>query len=382
MTFLVANQKYTTPVIKKNQPDDSFKFQNLPDPTGEYPFHLVLDKVVVPGDSDQLTFHMVGDTGSLRSPDFQKLVAGQLEDQFTVQSGQAKPAFLYHLGDVVYNHGELERFEKQFFVPYKNYPAPIFAIPGNHDSDVNPDNPVPYTSLSAFMRVFCTNEAGEVVFSGGSARHSMVQPNMYWVLETPLANIIGLYGNVTKYGIITTQQEQWFIEQLKWSALEHPDKALIVCIHHAPFSADINHGSSEPMIEFFERTYNVTSVRPDVVFSGHVHNYQRFSKKYEDGAEVPFIVAGAGGYDELHAVAEISDDRFTAENSLFEGVKLENFCDTKHGFLKVNLCRMSGGIELTTEYYTIPHEMITEDFTPAMLFDKHSIRITAKQGIR
>lgn len=377
MTFLVANQKYTTPVIKEDQPDDSFKFQNLPAPTGEYPYHLNLEKVISEDVTDTLVFHMVGDTGSLRSPDFQKLVASQLEDQFTRAD---KPAFLYHLGDVVYNHGELERFEKQFFGPYQNYPAPIFAIPGNHDSDVNPANPVPYTSLSGFMQVFCSTEAGAIAFSGGSKRQSMVQPNMYWVLETPLANIIGLYGNVTKYGSITTEQEKWFIEQLEWTVSEHPDKALIVCIHHAPYSADINHGSSIPMIEFFERTYRRTGVRPDIVFSGHVHNYQRFSKKYDDGAQVPFIVAGAGGYDELHAVAEQSDDRFTSENPLFEGVELRNFCDTKHGFLKVTLSKKSEAVELVTEYYTIPHEMITEDFAPATLFDRNSISIRSRKG--
>lgn len=378
MTFLVANQKYTVPVIKKDQPDDSFKFQNLPDPTGKYPYRLSLDKVIPGKAGDTLAFHMVGDTGSLRSPDFQKLVAAQLEDQFQVEE---KPSFLYHLGDVVYNHGEIERFERQFFEPYKHYPAPIFAIPGNHDSDVNPDNPVPYTSLSAFMQVFCAREAGAIAFSGGSERQSMIQPNMYWVLETPLANIIGLHGNVTKYGAIRGEQEQWFVEQLRWAASRHPDKALIVCIHHAPYSADINHGASIPMIEFFERSYAETGVRPDIVFSGHVHNYQRFSKRYDDGAEVPFIVAGAGGYDELHAVAEVSDERFTSKNPLFEGVELKNFCDTKHGFLKVILSRKPEGVELVTEYYTIPHEMITEDFSPAALFDRKLIVIKNKKTL-
>jgi predicted phosphodiesterase len=366
-----ATPKYKTPVIKKNQPDDSHKFQNLPEPTGQYPYHLSLETANILATGDKLVFHMVGDTGSLRSPDFQKLVAAQMQEQFVGVAEPDQPAFLYHLGDVVYNHGEVERYQRQFFEPYQDYPKPIFAIPGNHDSDVNPDNPNPYRSLDAFTQVFCTKQSGSVVFSGGNKRQSMVQPNVYWTLETPLVNFIGLHGNVTKFGTITAEQREWFVNELKWAGKQRPEKALIICVHHAPYSADINHGASIPMIEFFESTYKETGVKPDIVFSGHVHNYQRFAKKYEDGTSVPFIVAGAGGYDELHAVASLNDDRFTADNALFNGVSLENFCDNKHGFLKVSVEKKAEGVEIGVEYYTIPHEKITETFHPAALADQH-----------
>ncbi|MCE7043231.1 metallophosphoesterase [Dyadobacter sp. CY312] len=366
-----ATQKYSIPVIKKDQPDDNHKFQNLPEPTGPYPYRLSLENANIFPAADKMVFHMVGDTGSLRSPDFQKLVAGQMEEQFSGVAERDQPAFLYHLGDVVYNHGEVERYQRQFFEPYQNYPRPIFAIPGNHDSDVNPDNPVSYRSLDAFTKVFCTPNAGSIAFSGGNRRQSMTQPNVYWTLETPLVNFIGLHGNVTKFGSITAEQKEWFINELKWAGKQRPEKALIVCIHHAPFSADINHGASIPMIEFFESAYKETGVKPDIVFSGHVHNYQRFAKKYDDGTVVPFIVAGAGGYDELHPVALLSDDRFTPDSPLFEGVTLENFCDTKHGFLKVSVEKKTEGVEIAVEYYTIPHEKIMETFDPAPLADAY-----------
>ena len=146
---------------------------------------------------------MVGDTGSLRSPDFQKNVVGQMVRQY--QHTGDHPQFLYHLGDVVYNHGEASQYQRQFFDPYKHYPAPIFAIAGNHDSDVNPDA-APYNSLEPFMTVFCDTSPHTVAFSGGSERKSMVQPNVYWTLNTPLANIIGMHSNVPKFGIVTEEQ--------------------------------------------------------------------------------------------------------------------------------------------------------------------------------
>ncbi|WP_199186419.1 metallophosphoesterase family protein, partial [Pseudoxanthomonas sp. KAs_5_3] len=79
---------------------------------------------------------MAGDTGSLRSPGFQKLVANEMTRQYDNESTTAdKPQFLFHLGDVVYNFGQASQYYDQFFSPYKNYPAPVFAIPGNHDAD-------------------------------------------------------------------------------------------------------------------------------------------------------------------------------------------------------------------------------------------------------
>ena len=54
-------------------------------------------------------------------------------DQFDNASGDDKPAFLYHLGDMVYFNGEWDKYYRQFFNAYNHYTAPLFAIPGNHD---------------------------------------------------------------------------------------------------------------------------------------------------------------------------------------------------------------------------------------------------------
>jgi acid phosphatase type 7 len=348
-------QKYNTPVFKKNQPDDSFKFQPLPKPTGVYPYHLNLQDILPFPGEEKMTFHILGDTGSMRNPDFIKHVVAAMESQYQPTGGsEARPQFLYHLGDIVYNHGEASQYQKQFFEPYQNYPAPIFAIAGNHDSDVNPDSESAYHSLDAFRAVFCDTESGIVPFSGNAERKSMQQPNIYWTLKTPLANIIGMHSNVPKFGIVTPEQRSWLVQELITSNRERPDKALILCIHHSPYSADINHGASLPMIDLLDGVFVETGVRPDVVFSGHVHSYQRFTKQYARGKDVPFIVAGAGGYDELHPVAMKNDANFTSQKPEFEGVRLENYCDDQHGFLKISIERNNNRLTLTVKYYTIP----------------------------
>ncbi|MGZ4313735.1 MAG: metallophosphoesterase [Solirubrobacteraceae bacterium] len=66
----------------------------------------------------------------------------------------------YHLGDVVYPHGEEAGYRDQFFSPYVAYTAPIFAIPGNHDGELTPAStaaPLPPSSRhSAQNRRPCT----------------------------------------------------------------------------------------------------------------------------------------------------------------------------------------------------------------------------------
>ncbi len=371
----LSDVKYKTPVYKKNQPDDSFKFQPLPKPSGSYPFHLPLDQICPEIPDDQMVFHMVGDTGSVRNPSFQKLVVAQMLRHFKENGTEEEdPQFLYHLGDVVYNFGEASEYRNQFFRPYEKYPAPIVAIAGNHDSEVNPESK-PYRSLDAFTAVFCDTEARTISFSGEAVRKSMTQPNVYWTLETPMATFIGLHSNTPKFGVVTDEQRDWFKKELLAADKLRPDKAVIVCIHHSPYSADINHGSSLPMIEFLEGAFSETGVKPDVVFSGHVHNYQRLEKQYPDGDRVLFVVAGGGGYDELHPVASEDDDRFTNEIPLFQDVQLLNFCDDKHGFLKVKIVRTTAGLSICGEYYSIPHEEEIDSDDPAVLADSFCIKL-------
>lgn len=370
----MANVRRTGPVFLRHVPDDSHLFRPLPHPTGVYPYRLNIRDVLRSRDerlAEGMSFHMIGDTGSVRHSAFQSLIASAMTQQ-AHNDGPAceRPAFLFHLGDIVYNHGEAREYAKQFFVPYEDYPGPIFAIAGNHDGDVNPGSDLLYQSLDAFMDVFCDTYPRKVIFGNGSKRLSMVQPNVYWALETPLAHFIGLYANVMKHGAITAEQQDWFVEELRYSNSLRPDKAVIVCLHHAPYSADTNHGSSPAMIAFLEHAFKLAGVRPDIVFSGHVHNYQRFTKSYEDGSALPYIVAGAGGYADLHPIAPLGDVRVEDGHPAIHQVRLENYCDDRYGFLKISVKKLEEGLQLVGEYYTLAQEAISLEKPEATLFER------------
>ncbi|HEY8782352.1 MAG TPA: metallophosphoesterase [Mucilaginibacter sp.] len=350
----LSNIRRIRPVFKIAALDDQEKFQPLPEPTGAYPYHLDIKKVLPNLPDNKIVFHMVGDTGGLVSPIFKHQVANEMIRQcHEAASSGDRPQFFFHLGDVVYNYGAAEEYHPQFFEPYERYPGPIFAIAGNHDADVYPLDPNAPKSLEAFIEVFCDTESRHIPFAASSRRNSNIQPNVYWTLNTPLADIIGMYSNVPRFGTITPVQKEWFIEELKTAAKKRSEKALILCLHHAPYSADTNHGSSMHMQQFLNAAFEEANVIPDIVFSGHVHNYQRFNKLYANGKVVPFIVAGAGGFADLHKIAQPNDPEFPDTSNLLDNVRLEKYCDHTHGFLKITLEKTKERFALEGAYYAI-----------------------------
>jgi hypothetical protein len=95
-----------------------------------------------------------------------------------------------------------------------------------------------------------------------------------------------------------------------------------------------------------------SGIFPDIVFSGHVHNYQRFNKTYPGDEMVPFVVAGGGGYAAMHALADPDDLDFPDTSCLLDGVELRNYCDDQHGFLKIDLNKTDRSIVIKGQYFT------------------------------
>ncbi|WP_166333733.1 metallophosphoesterase family protein [Sphingobacterium chungjuense] len=349
------SEKYSIPVQLNSAVNDAHNFKVLPQPTGIYPYKLELSKLLphekIEKLRESMTFHLVGDTGSARHSPFQSVLAASINTHRI--DSEDSPAFLYHLGDVVYNHGEASEYFSQFLSHYDHYDAPIFAIPGNHDGDINP-LVEPYESLEAFTHVFCSKEQTPIRFGQNSKRLTGTQPHVYWTLETPLARIIGLYGNINKHGMIDDEQKSWFKEELQRAKASVDKQALIICLHHAPYSSDSNHGSSTRMIELLDEAFQEIDILPDAVFSGHVHNYQRFVKHYPT-KDVPYIVAGAGGYADLHQVAAHANPTVSPLATKYGKVELQSYCDTRFGFLALTIEKVveSDNLKLSGSYFAL-----------------------------
>ena len=175
------------------------EFRVPPIPADRAPFRLDLATVLPTRsraiqEAGQIVFHMVGDTGGVNGTGVQQNVADHMARQIHETKLPEQPSFFYHLGDVVYYHGEDFGFHDQFYFPYQDYPAPIFAIPGNHDGDT----PRPADTLAAFFEHFCPSEPRHAAEAGHSDRPTMTQPNCFWRLEAPFLTVIGLYSNVSR----------------------------------------------------------------------------------------------------------------------------------------------------------------------------------------
>jgi 3',5'-cyclic AMP phosphodiesterase CpdA len=258
------------------------------------------------------------------------------------------PSFCYILGDLIYYNGERSEYYPQFYEPYAHYPAPILAIGGNHDGDPIGGGEA---SLAAFMDNFCAATAEHMPEAQDVPREAMTQPNVYWTLEAPFVWIVGLYTNVPEGGQLDDDQIAWLHSEL---ASVPADVALLVTMHHPIYSMDQFHGGSAYMGGLLDAAVAASGRTPDAVLTGHVHNYQRFTRAME-GRELPYIVSGAGGYWHLHYMAKDDQGLPLPQGSPWPvpgtDVILENYCEDRHGFLRLTASRTA----LHGEYVSVPH---------------------------
>ena len=256
----------------------------------------------------KITFHTVGDTGGIHSPQFQFAVADAMADD-VANSGAA---FWYHLGDVVYYFGQEQYYFEQFYDPYRDYNAPIFAIPGNHDGAVYKGETA--KSLDAFIANFCTSQPTHNPDSQGAVRTTMDQPGVYFTLNAPFVKFIGLYSNTSEgstEGVIAGSKvgeaQLTFLKQQLAAAKAERDqagqdktkrRALVIATHHPPFTGSPSHVPSPTMLKQIDDACDAAGIQPDLHLSGHAHLYERYTRTVR-GKQIPYLVAGMGGYYNL-----------------------------------------------------------------------------------
>jgi hypothetical protein len=303
--------------------------------------------------SGQIVFHSVGDTGNVQGPATQSLVADKMVSDFTEANPADVPSFFFHLGDVVYYFGEATYYYDQFFEPYRLYPAPILAIAGNHDGIVYPSDPE--TTLDAFLRNFCAPSAATSPDAGGLSRTTIIQPGVYYTLEAPFVRILGLYSNVLEdpgvisdqggtYPTLDQRQIAFLTAALTRVKTESFAGAVIIAVHHPPFTGGSEHGGSPLMLADIDQACAAAGVWPHAVFSGHAHNYQRYTRTI-NGFQIPFLVAGCGGHAPLSAMRSTVRTPYVIDPTL----TLESYDDTDYGYLRVVVNAQTMTIEFHPE---------------------------------
>ena len=249
----------------------------------------------------QITFHVAGDTGvpELDRETEQVFVADAMAKEYDLAHPELCPAFFFHLGDVIYGPNP-NSYLDQFYRPYMHYPGKIIAIPGNHDGE-SPEK------IKAFQKYFCAPSQKVPPIAGSIFRQTMNQPGVYWFLDAPFVQIIGLYSNSAENpGFISSsaigqKQKQWLVKTLttiKASRDQGTRKALIFASHHPPYSTG-GHSGSTQMLQDIDDACTKAGILPDAFFSGHAHSIQRYTRSVSLGGktlEIPYVVSGCGGH--------------------------------------------------------------------------------------
>jgi hypothetical protein len=251
--------------------------------------------------TNQITLHVAGDTGvpEIDNETKQVLVAEAMAKDYDVNHPDTSPAFFLHLGDVIYGPNP-DSFRDQFYRAYMHYPGKILAIPGNHDGETP-------QKIKAFQDNFCAPTQRVPAIAGSVFRQTMNQPGVYWYLDAPFVQIVGMYSNSAENpGYIAGSkigqvQKQWLVKTLttiKASRAAGVRKALLFATHHPPYSSG-GHGGSTDMLKDIDDACNKAGVLPDAFFSGHAHSIQRYTRSVPFGGktlEIPYIVSGCGGH--------------------------------------------------------------------------------------
>jgi calcineurin-like phosphoesterase family protein len=362
--------KEVVAIPKSRAADDALV--NLQDAYGSNHGPLVIGKIKT---AKKIIFHACGDSGASEARKYRNEL--KVSDQVTIDCAQSdeanRPAFLFHLGDVVYNFGESQYYYDQFYDAFRNYPAPIFAIPGNHDSFVVPDTPDDQKPLAIFQRNFCaehrviTNEARSL------HRTAMIQPGVYFTLDAPFVRVIGLFSNALEDpGVISNEDGKWPVvnndqldflsAQLKRIKTENYKGAVLLAVHHPPYTympppkkgAGGNHSPSVVMLSQIDEVCLKEGVYPHAVLSAHAHNYQRYTRTIQFGGreiDVPFIVCGDGGHNvnplvrakkgqpaqEPHPGSRVDYMEWKKAAITAKELWLEKYNDTNYGYLRIHV---------------------------------------------
>ncbi|WP_055491494.1 metallophosphoesterase [Streptomyces sp. TP-A0356] len=271
------------------------------------------DKVIRRDDPDHFSFMVIGDTGEGDDPQY-AVVPG-----FLKMSQDTR--FAVVASDVIYPVGATDDYGTKFFRPYQGYPAPIYAIPGNHDW---------YEDLHGFMRVFCdaappapaapprpltrawlrgllwhnpSKPHEQRLAEARKLRSAPGQradlPGPYWAIDAGPVRIIGIDTGLL--GTIDAEQGRWLREVSRGPRpkILITGSPLYVDGEHHPCPID-GGGTVDDIVRDPDHRY-VAAI------GGDIHNYQRYPVDV-DGRTIQYVVSGGGGafMHATHTIARVS----------------------------------------------------------------------------
>ncbi len=272
------------------------------------PFHFVAY-----GDS---RFHDPKDTDAANPPVRQALVQA---------IAQTNPAFVVLTGDIVYNGYDKDDWEvwDSETAIWREKKIPVYPTLGNHDLHGSEK-----IALANYFERF--HDLKKSVYYSVRAANTLLL-----VLDSALDETSGPQG-------------QWLKQKL--DSLPSDVDFVFIVLHHPPYTSSSDKTmfggghSSRPEEHELARMLEAKQANQRarmVVFSGHVHNYER----HEHGGVTYFVSGGAGAH--AYPIERAKDDPFQSKEINYHYLQVEVDRDS----LKITMHRldMTSGKEVWTE---------------------------------
>lgn len=257
----------------------------------------------------------------IETGDFRFLVIGDpgegdasqhvLRDQYLALGQHPDVKFLAIASDVIYPSGAMKHYEPNFYLPFKGFNKPVYAVPGNHDW---------YDTLEAFTANFLEPRAARAALRARRrADHNLT--------TTTEGRIDGLLREAARlrsqYGVQAARQRAPYFEiqaegfalivadtgilrrldadQLRWlhEALERArGKFKFVILGHPLFAGGRYQGNDDEPFAAIHQVLRAHAV--DLVMGGDTHCFEFFREPYTSAAGTRtmhhFVNGGGGAY--------------------------------------------------------------------------------------
>jgi uncharacterized membrane protein HdeD (DUF308 family) len=280
-------------------------------------------------DAADFSFLVLGDTGEGGG------AQQSLRDQYLFLGKRPDIKFLVISSDVIYPEGAMSDYEPKFYLPFKGFTKPIYAIPGNHDW---------YDALEGFAANFVEPEAARTCMLARIQADNRLTSTTENRIDGYLQEAARLRR---EFGVSTGWQRGPFFEvqtkrfalivvdtgvlrtvdsrQWHWlqAALERArGKFIMVILGHPLYAGGRYQGGPEgaiagewetqpglplvadPDVEAFGAVHRLLRKhRVDVVMAGDTHYFEHYVERYSTGNEkhsmLHFVNGGGGAYTSI-----------------------------------------------------------------------------------
>lgn len=278
-------------------------------------------------DTGDFSFVVIGDTGE---GDPSQMA---LRDQI-IAAGQREPVkFLVLSSDVIYPDGKMKDYETHFYLPFKGFEKPIYAIPGNHDwFDANEGfnaNFLEHDAANLALRARLAADLKTEVINTNRRFAEMTdeaqrlrdyyrikngrQRAPFFELHTAGFSLIAVDTGILRQ--IDDKEKAWFEAALSRAG----DNFKMVVIGHPFYAGGVYQAENAP--DFSEIHQIMRRFNVDIAMGGDTHDFEFYRETYEAAGQAApmlhFVNGGGGAYLSIGTALAFPEKPATADYAFY-----------------------------------------------------------------